>query len=135
MREAFKNAYYVLEHDATQHLVWLRRTRASFEVLADVTRNHEELRHALAQLTADKLLLDLREGPPGRNDAAFENAVAATRKELEHRYRRVAVLVKTAAGRLQMQRLGREDGLAIPVFFDESEALRFLAEGRAAPAK
>jgi hypothetical protein len=128
MREAFRNDYYVLDHDAPARLARLRRTAAHFEQLADVSRNHDQLRRALAELPADKLLLDLREGPPGRNDAAFENAIHATRKDLQNRYLRVAVLVKTAAGRLQMQRLGREDGLTIPVFLDESEALRFLAQ-------
>jgi hypothetical protein len=128
MREAFRNAYYVLEHDAPARLAWLRRTAAHFEQLEDVSRNHDQLRRALAELPADKLLLDLREGPPGRNDAPFENALHATRKDLQHRYQQVAVLVRTAAGRLQMQRLSREDGVTIPVFLDESEALRFLGK-------
>jgi hypothetical protein len=38
------------------------------------------------------------------------------------------MLVKTAVGRLQLQRLGRETSMPMSVFHDEQEALRFLLE-------
>jgi hypothetical protein len=126
MREIHRNAYYVLELDAPRRTVWLKRTRAPFEDLEIAAHSHEELRRALTDVPADKLLLDLREGPAGRNDAAFENAIQGTRQEMARRFRRVAVLVRTAAGRLQMQRLEREGRVSIPVFLDEATALDFL---------
>ena len=73
------------------------------------------------------MLLDLREGP-GRNDASFEAAMLPAIGNLLSRFARSAMLVKTAVGRLQLQRLGRETTMPLSVFYDEQEALRFLLE-------
>jgi NADH-quinone oxidoreductase subunit F len=79
------------------------------------------------RLSPQLMLLDLREGP-GRNDASFEAAMLPAIGNLLSRFARSAMLVKTAVGRLQLQRLGRETSMPMSVFHDEQEALRFLLE-------
>ncbi|MGZ3426417.1 MAG: hypothetical protein ACXVCV_07200, partial [Polyangia bacterium] len=74
-----------------------------------------------------RILLDLRSGPPGRNDEAFESASGVWRRQLAKECDRFAVLVRTVAGKLQSQRLARDEGrVASNVFMDEAEALAFL---------
>lgn len=75
------------------------------------------------------LLIDFREAR-GRNDAAFEQTVAPFRTETTRGFRRVAVLTKSTAGALQVQRLAKEDGVESLRCFDaESPALVWLQAG------
>ena len=64
---------------------------------------------------------------PGRNDSQFEASVGAMRPELDRLFRRVVMLVATAAGALQVRRLAREQGRESLVTEDESEALRLCS--------
>jgi hypothetical protein len=73
-----------------------------------------------------RLLIDLRGGPPGRNDPEFERASEQWRRSLSEDFERVAILVRTAVGKLHIQRLGREIGREPSIFMDEAEALKFL---------
>lgn len=84
------------------------------------------MRTALVAAGARRLLLDLRGGPPGRNDPEFERASEEWRRALGSDFDRVAILVRTAVGKLHIQRLGREIGRAPSIFMDEAEALAFL---------
>ena len=83
---------------------------------------------ALRAAGVKRVLLDLRKGPPGRNDEAFETQSASWRLQLAAECERVAILVRTVAGKLQAQRLSRSDkrGGNASVFMDEAEALAFL---------
>lgn len=72
------------------------------------------------------LLLDLRQSV-GRNDETFEKLIAPQRKRLEQGFARVAVLVRSMVGKLQIERHARDDGVNLRVFHDEDEALRWAA--------
>lgn len=63
----------------------------------------------------------------GRSDDEFEVLMNELRPRMVGGFRRVAVLVKSAVGRLQVQRLGRADGISdrLLVTSDEAEALAF----------
>lgn len=75
------------------------------------------------------LLIDFREAR-GRNDAAFEQTVAPFRAETTRGFRRVAVLTKSTAGALQVQRLAKEDGVdSLRCFDAETKALAWLQDG------
>jgi hypothetical protein len=75
------------------------------------------------------LLIDFRDAW-GRNDAAFEQTVAPFRTETTRGFRRVAVLTRSLAGQLQVQRLAREDGVeALRCFDAEATAIAWLLEG------
>jgi len=100
--------------------------RASEDVLA-VVRNAESF--------TGGLLMDFRLAPP-RNDAQFEDAMRPYRYFMGTADRRVAFLVQSMAGMLQIQRLGSLVDMRFNAFRDEAEALAFLrgddpAEARA----
>jgi hypothetical protein len=91
-----------------------------------MARMWRELGAALRAAGARRLLLDLRAGPPGRNDPEFERAGEAWRRQIAADFDRVAVLVRTAVGKLHVQRLAREVGKEPAIFMSEAEALAFL---------
>jgi hypothetical protein len=70
--------------------------------------------------------VDMRAGPM-RNDPEFERAVGPINRDLFQGYGRVAILVRTAVGRLQVQRVAKANGNSDPhVFTDEDAALAYL---------
>jgi hypothetical protein len=73
------------------------------------------------------LLIDMRSAR-GRNDDEFERRVSQYRAATVQGFPRVAVLVKSVPGQLQVQRHVREDGLGeVQIFVSEPEALDWLA--------
>ena len=74
------------------------------------------------------LVVDVR-AIPGRNDPEFERDVSQMRQYLGRRFDRVVVLVRSAVGQLQVDRMNRADGVHAMVTRDEDEAMA-LAEGR-----
>ncbi len=90
-------------------------------------QSHDEIARALRRLSPARLLIDLRDAAPaGRHDAAFEHGGREARKRLVRGFEPVAFLMRTSAGRLQVQRLLREDDIDGRAFLDESEALAWL---------
>jgi hypothetical protein len=125
MPELFRDAYYLAALDEPRGLVRLERSPAPFPSLDEMERSFVAIEPILARQAGRKLLLDLRRGPPGRNDDDFEQVVERWRRKLVG-FTRTAVLVRSVAGKLQVQRLAREEGRPANVFQDEVEALRFL---------
>jgi hypothetical protein len=75
------------------------------------------------------VVVDMRQAPP-RNDPAFENAMARLRGVVTGKFARTAVLLESAAGVLQVNRLGREDGQPHQfATLSETAAMKF-ASGR-----
>jgi hypothetical protein len=95
---------------------------------AEMAASYTALSAAMRRSGARRVLLDLRGGPPGRNDPEFERAGEEFRKSLADRFDRIAILVRTAVGKLHIQRLGREAGRAPAIFMDEGEAIAFLRQ-------
>lgn len=73
------------------------------------------------------LLIDVRRAP-GRNDAEFERKFEPYRRRIQLGFRRVAVVVATAHGKLQVQRYAREDGMPTTVFDDFKAAVNWLEQ-------
>jgi hypothetical protein len=101
-------------------------------------RAHRQLVERLERLSkrAWPLLVDLRDAPP-RNDPEFEAIVERYRRAIFEGFTRSAVLVRTAAGVMQLTRHLRQDRIAAPVFDDEDAALGYLtspASGRLPPS-
>lgn len=102
------------------------RTSAPPPAVDEMAAFYDKLLAAVRRSGARRLLLDLRAGPPGRNDPEFERASEEWRRALASDFDRVAILVRTAVGKLHIQRLGREVGRAPAIFMDEAEAIAFL---------
>jgi len=126
-----KIVFWNVAIDRERHLVRIARTEAPLTQLADIPASFAQLDRALADVGRKHfcLLIDLREGPR-RNDAEFEANVDRWRKALVISFRRTAVLVKTAAGLLQVKRHLQEDRASHgAAFTSEAEAMRYLERG------
>jgi hypothetical protein len=93
--------------------------RASEELLA-VVRTREALSRGV--------LMDFRLAPP-RNDVQFEDAMRPYRYFMGSGPHKIAFLVATVAGTLQLQRLGGLISVKYSVFRDEDEAVAYLLRG------
>ena len=121
------NPYFHLDADVARGLVRIVRTSVAMPAdTAEVKRIYAELAPPLARFAGYKALLDLRAVPAGRNDDAFEAAALDAQKLMARAFSRTAVLVRSAAGKLQVRRMtSNHPG----VFQDEAEAIRYLTQG------
>jgi hypothetical protein len=128
-RELVRNEYFSLSANDDARIMRLLRTGTAFasteaidQAFLDVARASDTVSPAWG------LLLDSRDAP-ARNDPAFEEQFKRLRRPILARFGRTAVLVKSAAGKLQVARYAREDNAALAVFDDETEAIAFLKTG------
>jgi len=73
------------------------------------------------------ILLDARATPAPTNDPAIEATISKYRKLLFEGFAAAAILVKTAAGTMQVWRQAKHDGVTYRVFNREDAALEYLA--------
>lgn len=111
-------------------VIRVARTRAPYESLDEVHAGYEDLFAQLDSIgPAVGLLIDLRDAPPARNDEGFERIHRDYRPRWFAPFERVAALVRTAAGMMQLSRMSREDGGSFRAFDDETGALAWLSPG------
>jgi hypothetical protein len=106
------------------------RSGLPYPSIDDVGRVHDALVTAVLGLPQKTyaILLDLRLAPP-RNDEVYEATIEGYMDLLFRHFRAYAILVKTAAGRLQVLRLEKRASRPThAVFHDEAEALAYLAK-------
>jgi hypothetical protein len=138
MREIFASPYLVVLVDEERGVLLVRRTKERFSTTENIRQIFSEALDKSQEFAAPRaLLMDFRDGPL-RNDAAFEAAMLSLREKMaafRARFERHAVLIKTAVGRLQLERIRRERAQNLGEIFDnEAEAFAYLAQpGRAAP--
>ncbi|WP_437586131.1 hypothetical protein [Sorangium sp. So ce1000] len=128
MREVLRNAHFVVAVDHAARLVRVTRSAEPFDSIEQIEQKCREVIAALAPVdrTVMSLLLDIR-AAPGRNDPKFEEATLRLRTAAVRGFGRVAVLVQTTAGALQVRRHNREDGIDRMISDDERELLAYLA--------
>jgi hypothetical protein len=112
--------------DVDHGIARITRTAAPLRDLSQFRDALAALGPALETAAARVALVDLRGGPPGRNDPEFEAAGASWRHLLAARFQKLAILVRTQAGKLQTQRLARAENRTAHIFLDEKEALAYL---------
>jgi hypothetical protein len=127
--EIVSNPYCSVLYDRSTGIARFVRTDVPIRSLEDADRFFGEAVRAIDILGRNriKLLIDIREAP-ARNDPQYETALAGYRREVARGVRRIAVLAKTAAGRLHAQRLGKADHLDQVVVATEEEALTHLTQ-------
>ena len=108
-------------------LVRYVRTSVPYASIFEYELLHERISGFFDQLDRRQrvLLVDMREAVMN-TDPAFEKAAGRARQLLARDFRRIAVLVKTAIGALQVGRHIREDASGSTVFNDETAAISFL---------
>jgi hypothetical protein len=117
-----------LSADRAARIFRYERSELPWPSLEVVHSLHDQLVKVVLGLPRGEyaILLDLRRAPP-RNDAEYEAAIGGYVDTLVRHFKRHAILVRTAVGKLQVTRLERVAGRRAPrVFYDEAEALRHL---------
>lgn len=118
--------YGTLTWDANHSIGRFVRTSVAYASAGDIAREGILVECALEKAGKIRLLVDLRAASP-RNDPAFEADIVKFRRKLCGGGQKVAILVCTAMGALQVKRHMREDGFAVEVFTQEAAALAYLA--------
>lgn len=110
--------------------VLVTRTPRRYALLNELAASFAEIDDSIRLIDPSvcSLLIDLRP-IVGRNDTAFETALAPLRNALLRRFHRAAFVVRTTIGRLQLKRYLADDGLAAEVFDSDDEAEIWLAAG------
>lgn len=127
MRFLGKNPYISAELFVERAVVKLIRSDVAFDKPEQIVACFDDICGLLATLQRSKFaqLQDLR-AARGRNDPLFEKLIARERQRVTAGFRKVAILVRTPVGRMQVERYMKEDGLSGRVFFYEDEALKWL---------
>jgi hypothetical protein len=128
-RELVSNDYCALSIDDARGIVRFVRTAVAVRSTAEADLYFGEVNARLDSLgrTRMKLILDFRDAPM-RNDPAFEATMAEHRKRLVRDVARVAIIVKTAVGRLHVQRLGKEDHIDQAIVATEEAAIEYVTQ-------
>lgn len=126
-REIHRSPYFVLRYDQARRFIVLTRTTAAYPSLEVLRETFAQMEAAIAHIWRQKtnLLIDSRQSP-ARNDDAFEAEFARLRKHFIRDFAKIAVLVQTAVGVLQVARHMRVDDVPVAAFTDVAEALTFL---------
>jgi hypothetical protein len=128
LHELLKNDFFTVTIDRERALVHAVRTNVRFASAAECDRIFAEVARVLCVFDRSRLrlLVDLREGPLTQ-DPSIEKSIGEHRKKIISGFAKVAILVRTVAGGLQVTRHAREDGIhRIPVFQTEENARAFL---------
>lgn len=134
MRELYRSEHLIATLDEGRRLVWRQRTAVPYETLAQVALTYETVLDVCAPMQRPEyaLLIDMRLARP-RNDPAFEQILGQYYERLNAGFGKIAVLVSTEAGRLQVQRTLHPSVVGrLRSFCDEHEALAYLLAPRAA---
>ena len=112
----------------------VRRTTRRYGSLAELAPSFRAIHKQLFGIDTAKvsLLIDLR-AIVGRNDPEFEAALAPLRRELLLCFGRVALLVRTTIGGLQLERYLASDGIVARVFAHEPLAMAWFLDERDPP--
>jgi hypothetical protein len=127
--KTWNDDYMRLEIEPQRRLVLQVRTAHAYEDIPTVTQSIESIVEQRGEIDRSHyaLLQDLRLAR-GRNDPEFEATMATLLPRLSGGFRRVAVLVVTNIGRLQVPRYLDRDGIPGRGFLDEGAALRWALE-------
>jgi hypothetical protein len=127
VRELYTDSFSLVTWDERANIVRWTRTSTRFPSVKDAIDSYLALRAAVQPAIAARasLLVDIRMAPL-RNDPEFDQIAKQYIDPLTARFAKVAVLVSTAVGKLQLNRIKRERSLQIEVFDDEALALAFV---------
>jgi hypothetical protein len=134
-RMLHESPYFRIGVDDASKIVHIKRTPLQFPDIETMLGNARDRMSTLEPLRGNgyRVLIDTRDGPL-RNDPEFEAAMREWRTFLFEQFDRAAIVVRTAVGVLQVQRMGRDPEMEIMkkkvrVFQDdEAAALRYLSE-------
>lgn len=125
LRTLIATQHYILEEDEAHRVAVLRRTPVPFTSIQEIVESNDRVLEQLRPYHAGYgVIVDMRQAPQ-RNDPTFENAMSRLRNRVTEVFARVAVLLDSAVGVLQVDRLGRAEGGKTYATQSESAATRF----------
>lgn len=126
MQSLYETEYLTIEYEPERDLLFLRRTAIPMPGPAELPALFTGMLNELADYAGKPLLMDLRLGR-GNNSPDFERTMKEQTMRVRAVFTNVAMLVRTTAGFLHVQRMARERGERAPrIFVDEVEALASL---------
>ena len=127
MRELFRSPHIQIRYDKARDVVVITRFKLHYDSLVELNDTFAKMELASQGVVKQRsvLFIDSRQAPM-RNDPVFEAAFEANRRRYIKGFKKVAALVQTAVGRLQIQRHSKIDGIPIGVFTDPTAALAYL---------
>jgi hypothetical protein len=125
----FSSPYVSIDVELGLHIVRVTRSEVPLPTLAEIERTFADMSSELDQIGRSRwaLLIDLRR-VRGAADPRLDEAMARATRPLLAGFPRVAVIVRSATGALQLKRHLREEGPSRDVFQDEAAALAFLKD-------
>ncbi|WP_437806179.1 hypothetical protein [Sorangium sp. So ce1078] len=130
MAVLLQNDHLTVTLDQERSVVRSTRSELPYASPDEFIRVHTEALQIYESLDRANLghLIDLRR-PAMNNDPAFEAATMRTRSMLVQEFAAVGIVVRTAVGALQVNRLLREESNDnVVVFHDEDVAMGYLVE-------
>ena len=124
----FSNPYGRIDIETDTCVARFTRSSLPFPTILELEIFHDNVGRALDRLTRSRysLLVDLREARSTYNSGQ-DLALGNGRRRMLAGFVRVAIIVNSAAGALQVLRHAREDGIDVRVFQDdEAGALAFV---------
>lgn len=114
----------------SDYIVWLLRLDLRYPSLEAVEAFYVSLLAQLDELPDGPLahVADLRASPPGNNDAGFEALHQKYRPEIFSRFVANVLLVRTAAGRMQLHRMRRQGEGDFLITDGPDDAIRFCQD-------
>lgn len=135
MVQLVSNRIWDLKVDPLCRVVYLTRTPERCAVQGEALTSMDEVESALRQITPLHygLLLDLRAAPV-KNDPEFERMTQRYRRKIVSAFPRCAVLTATLLGKLQLERLSRDEGIEWEFLEDEELAKAYVSSFRTGDA-
>jgi hypothetical protein len=124
------NEFVIVAQIGGSRVIRVTRTGKAFSNLNELRQTWGEVVSVLDGLDRPSyaLLFDVR-SVSGRNDPEFEHSFAPYRLSAQRGFRKVAVIVSTPFGQLQVGRYAQEDGVPVRAFTDPAEALAWADAG------
>ncbi|MEO1480901.1 MAG: hypothetical protein AAFU77_02265 [Myxococcota bacterium] len=128
--DLLESPFATLHVDPSRCLARLTRSSVNFTSPEDARGFVEDVARAIKPMTSAGyvVLSDVRSAT-GATNKETEEVLKELRTHLLETFSRVALLVRTEAGRLQSERFGREQENSVAVFRDEESALAYLFGG------
>lgn len=129
LSEIYRDEYLTVFAVVPGKLVRVQRSNVPHPTPVDLERSFRQAALAVDRIgrTDRVMLIDTREAL-GRNEPEFDAAMRRIRPIIEAKMLRIAVVLRSSAGLLQMKRINQEDGVWRMLTMNEQEALDFLLE-------
>ena len=128
--EVYADPFVTISAEMPGTIIRLQRSNLAHSTPEELENSFRHAAVAIDRLprTGRVLLVDMRQAP-GRNEPEFDAALRRVRPLVERQMKRIAVLLRSTVGLLQMKRINHEDGIDRLLTMDEHEALEFLRVG------